>query len=210
MYIHYSLNSCAYLSKWYTFTKDDLSHHQPLWGTFDLKKFVHFRGTLGKKGNEISQAKLAVLFDWYAEDSKGNSNSNLVSVKDSLAKTNEPADRLKEEQIRLIFLVNISPSGHSVASLHPVVPLPPFPSDLSSPASLHSSPHQDQLPFHQQLSWYCKIVSPGLLDLYQLVHMLIETSGANTWWQNLIRLTVKGAYMILPKTNLSVKKVTER
>lgn len=76
---------------------------------FDLNKIGHLRGILGKKRSKISHVQWAASYDWYA-DSEGNADANLVSIKDSLAKANEPADELKQEQTRFIFLVNIVPS----------------------------------------------------------------------------------------------------
>lgn len=85
-----------------------------------------------------------------AEDSKGNSHSNFVSIKDSLAKANEPVYKLKE-QPRLISLVSIPHFCLPVASRDPVVPPPPYPSDFSPAPPLYSSTCPGPLPFSQQL-----------------------------------------------------------
>lgn len=83
---------------------------------FALNEIGLLRSVLGKNRSKIVQVQWVASYDWYV-DSKGNSDANLVSIKDFLAKENEPTDRLKQEQTRLLFLVDI---------LLSVILLPPY------------------------------------------------------------------------------------
>lgn len=80
MSTHYKLNSGTYVSN-DNFTKDGLVLQWPLWGTLDLNKIVHLRGTFKKKKEDtFLRSNGQQFFDWFAEAFK------LISVKNCFTK----------------------------------------------------------------------------------------------------------------------------
>lgn len=86
---------------------------------------------------------MVAFFYQQVEASKQNYDSKTASLKDYLAEANEQFNNLKQQQTRLISLVNPTPMFQL-----PTLPLPPHPSTFSvCTFAYSSSPYPNLLPF---------------------------------------------------------------
>lgn len=62
-----SPSTCTHLTKWTDITKSNLEYQVPLWGTFELPKWIFLKTELDSHGSKIVKTEWYTYFDWYFE-----------------------------------------------------------------------------------------------------------------------------------------------